>query len=77
MLGGVRPGGGGGIGGGVPEVAAPWVYVCFNGLFQVCEQLLSACIKKLVDGMLVYGDLGEVVRVGSPGAPEGPCRRGE
>ena len=45
--------------GGVPEVAAPWVYVCFNGLFQVCEQLPSACIEELVDGMTEIHDAAE------------------
>ena len=45
--------------GGVTEVAAPWVYVCFNGLFQVCEQLPSACIEELVDKMTELHDVAE------------------
>ena len=45
--------------GGVPKVAAPWVYVCCNGLFQGCEQLSSACIEELVDRMTEIHDVAK------------------
>ena len=47
------------ISGGVPEVAVPWVYVCFDGLFEVGEQLPGACIKKLVGRVTEVHDVTE------------------